>query len=256
MKFLKSKGQHVLIDRRILKRIVGYAELSKNDVVLEVGCGTGNLTKLLLKKVQVHGIEIDARFVEMLRRKFRSEIEAGRFNLIHGNALRVEFPPFTKFVSNIPYNISSPLTFKLLKHPFKLAIVMYQREFAERLVAKAGSKSYGRLSVVAKAYCRAEILEVVPQSAFKPKPEVESAIVKLIPEPEIRVQQREVFEDLVKSVFSCRRKMLGKSIEEWSRTRGLDVDMHIENIKRRRPEEIEAEVYAKIADSVKLQSRV
>jgi 16S rRNA (adenine1518-N6/adenine1519-N6)-dimethyltransferase len=249
MKALRSRGQHILVNRQILGRIADYAELSKDDVVLEVGCGTGNLTEFLLGKAGVvHGIEIDARFIEVLRKRFKNEVKAGRLNLIHGDALKVEFPPFTKFVSNIPYGISSPLTFKLLKHNFRLAIVMYQREFAERLVANAGNKSYGRLSVVAKTYCKAEILETIPSSAFKPKPEVDSAIVKINPEPEVKIQKREVFEDLVRFVFSRRRKMLEKSIEEWGKIRGLRIEIP-ENVKKRRPEEVDPNAYAKMVDS-------
>ncbi len=249
MKLLKSKGQHLLVNRRVLERIVKYAELSKDDVVLEVGCGTGNLTKLLLKNAGiVHGIEIDDRFIEMLKKKFHREIESGKLNLIHGDALKVEFPSFTKFVSNIPYRISSPLTFKLFKYPFELAVVMYQKEFAERLVAKPGSKKYGRLSVVAKVYCKAEILETVPRTAFKPMPEVDSAIVKIIPEPEVKVKNKEIFEDLVRFVFSRRRKMLGKSIEEWSRIGNIHVEIP-EDVRKRRPEDVDASIYAEIADS-------
>jgi len=252
MKLYKSKGQHVLVDWKYLKKIVSYAELSFDDVVLEVGCGTGRLTKLLLRSVEkVYGIEVDERMVRLLQKRFEHEIKSGRFVLIHGDALKVDFPKFDKFVSNIPYNISSPLTFKLLRHNFKLAIVTYQREFAERLVAKPGSKRYGRLSVVARAYCRAEILETIPPKAFKPKPKVESAIVSIVPEPEVEVENLELFEDLVRFAFSRRRKMFGKIVEEWCELKGLKVDLP-EDLKRKRPEEIPPEAYAEIADSVEV----
>ncbi len=250
MKLSKVKGQHMLVSRKFISRIVRYAELSFDDVVLEVGCGTGNLTKFLLRSVEkVYGIEIDERMVGILRKRFEHEIKAGRFVLIHGDALKVEFPEFDKFVASIPYSISSPLTFKLLKHDFKLAVVTYQREFAERLVAKPGSKKYGRLSVVAKAYCRAEILDTIPPKAFKPKPKVESAIVRIFPEPEIEVRNLDVFEDLVRFAFSRRRKMFGKIVEEWCKMKGFSVYVP-EEVRRKRPEEIPPEIYAEIADSV------
>ncbi len=250
MKLHKSKGQHVLVDGRYLRKIVSYAELSFDDVVLEVGCGTGRLTKFLLRSVEkVYGIEVDERMVDYLRKRFEHEIKAGRFVLIHGDALKVNFPEFDKFVANIPYQISSPLTFKLLKHDFELAVVTYQREFAERLVAKPGSKKYGRLSVVARAYCRAEILDRIPPTAFKPKPKVESAIVRIIPEPEVKVKNLDLFEDLVRFAFSRRRKMFGKIIEEWSKEKDLKVEVP-EGLRKKRPEEIPPEVYAEIADSV------
>ncbi len=252
MKLLKSKGQHILINKKYLHKIIKYAELNFDDVVLEVGCGTGRLTRLLLKSVEkVYGIEIDDRMVKYLQKRFEHEIKSGRFVLIQGDALRVEFPEFDKFVASIPYQISSPLTFKLLKHNFKLAVVTYQKEFAERLVAKPGSKKYGRLSVVARAYCRAEILDTIPPTAFKPRPKVESAIVRIIPEPEIKVKNLELFEDLVRFAFSQRRKMFGKIVEEWCEKKDVKVEIS-EDLKKKRPEEIPPEIYAEIADSVEL----
>jgi 16S rRNA (adenine1518-N6/adenine1519-N6)-dimethyltransferase len=250
MKLLKSKGQHILVDKRYLYKIVRYADLSYSDTVLEVGCGTGLLTRLLLKNAKmVYGIEIDGRFVNLLQKKFSTEIESGRFVLIKGDALKVEFPKFDKFVANIPYQISSPLTFKLFKHDFKLAVITYQKEFAERLIAKPGSKKYGRLSVVAKAYCKAEILDIIPPKAFKPKPKVESAIVRMIPEPEIEVKNKELFEDLVRFAFSRRRKKFGKILEEWCEEKSYTIEVPNE-YKDKRPEEIPPEVYAEIADSL------
>jgi 16S rRNA (adenine1518-N6/adenine1519-N6)-dimethyltransferase len=248
MKFLRYQ-QHILASKQVLERICEYSKLNDKDAVLEVGCGTGNLTEFLLRNSRiVYGIEIDLRYIKALERRFANEIKDGRFVLIHGDALKTDFPHFTKFVSNIPYKISSPLTFKLLKHDFKLAVVMYQKEFAERLIAKQGSESYGRLSIIVKSYCKAEILEFVPKTAFKPIPKVDSAIVRFIPEPEITVHKREVFEDLVRFVFSRRRKMLGKSITEWCEMRGIQIQIP-DVIKKKRPEELEPKFYAEIADS-------
>ncbi|AKG91604.1 ribosomal RNA small subunit methyltransferase A [Geoglobus ahangari] len=243
MKFYRREGQHILVDRRVLSRIVRYAELSKSDAVLEVGCGTGNLTSYLLKSSGVvYGIEKDRRFVDLLKKKFSHEISENRFVLIEGDALRVEWPEFNKFVSNIPYNISSELTFRLLEHKFDLAVVMYQKEFAERLVAREGSKSYGRLSVMVKAFCRAEILEIVRPSAFRPRPKVESAIVRLYPEPEIAVRDVEKLDLLLRAAFSSRRKKFGKVL------RSLGVDCDVEGYEDERPENIPPEVYARLSE--------
>ncbi|AEA46418.1 16S rRNA (adenine(1518)-N(6)/adenine(1519)-N(6))-dimethyltransferase RsmA [Archaeoglobus veneficus] len=250
MKFFKSKGQHI-VSKAIARRIAGYAELSKKDTVLEVGCGTGVLTSVLLERAgKVYGIEIDARFVKLLQEKFAKEIDEGRFILIHGDAMKVEFPPFNKFVSNIPYFISSPLTFKLLRHDFDVAVVMYQREFAERLVARKG-ENYGRLSVVVKAYAKPEIVEYVSRKAFRPPPSVDSAVVRLIKKPEIEVENLQIFEDLVRYCFSRRRKQLGKILDEWMESRGIWLEVP-EELRRLRPEDIEPEVYAEIVKSAKL----
>ncbi|HID43637.1 MAG TPA: ribosomal RNA small subunit methyltransferase A [Archaeoglobaceae archaeon] len=245
-------GQHFLVDRRVIRRICDYADLYADDTVLEVGCGRGNLTEELLKRAgKVYGIEIDRNLVSVLRERFQKEIRDGKFELIQGDALKVDFFQFKKFVSNIPYKISSPLTFKLLKSDFEVAVIMYQKEFAERLIANAMGKNYGRLSVIAKSYCRAEILEYVPKTRFRPMPDVDSAIVKIIPKPKFEIRNREVFEDLVTFVFSRKRKMLNKSILEWAELRKLKVNLK-ENLMKKRPEEVEPEVYAMLADSVDL----
>lgn len=242
IKLVKKWGQHILVNKAILQKIVDYAELSREDTVLEVGCGTGNLTENLLKRSKkVIGIERDRRFIDLLERKFKNEIEEGRFELIERDALKIDWPPFDKFVSNIPYQISSPLTFKLFKQDYKLAVVTYQKEFAERLTVSHGKK-YGRLSVIAKTYCRAEILDVIPPEAFKPKPKVESAIVRIIPKPEIEVRNRELFEDFVRFVFTRRRKKFGKIAQEF----GISVP---EDLKDKRPEEIPPEVFAEIVNA-------
>ena len=233
----------MLIDKRVLRRIVEYAEIEEDDLVLEVGCGTGNLTDVLLKRCNVIGIEYDIDMIKQLKVRFRKEIESGRFRLIHGDALKLDFPPFTKFVSNIPYKISSPLTFKLFNYRFKLAVVMYQREFAERLCKP--EKIPNKLGIIAKTYCKAEILEIVKPSAFKPKPKVESAIVKLVPKPELIVSNREVFEDFIKFVFSMRRKKLGKIIEEWCRLRKVKLEFP-DSLKDKRVEEVDFKVFAEM----------
>jgi 16S rRNA (adenine1518-N6/adenine1519-N6)-dimethyltransferase len=141
-------GQHFMVDERVLKREVDYADVSKEDVILEIGPGTGNLTKYLVERAKkVYAIEKDRALARLFEDEF-PEVE-----VIVGDAMEVDWPEFDKMVSNIPYEISSPLTFKLLDHDFKLAVITYQLEFAERLVAYAGDWAYSRLSVM--AYYRA-----------------------------------------------------------------------------------------------------
>ncbi|MFO7968277.1 MAG: 16S rRNA (adenine(1518)-N(6)/adenine(1519)-N(6))-dimethyltransferase RsmA [Archaeoglobaceae archaeon] len=243
-------GQHVLSDRRVIHRLCDYAEISQRDTVLEVGCGSGNITGFLLDRARkVIGMEIDDKYFQDLQEKFREEIENGKLVLLHGDALKLDFPPFNKFTSNIPYSVSSPLTFKLLQYNFEMAAVIYQKEFARRMVADPGSRDYSRLSVVIKSYCDPEFMESVPRGAFRPQPEVTSAIVRLAPRPQFKVKNREIFEEMVKFVFSRRRKMVGKSLSQWSKMRKIELKIP-GDLSKKRPEEIEPEIYAQLADSV------
>lgn len=225
----------------MLRRIVSYAELSEADVVLEVGCGTGNLTEFLLKHAgKVFGIEKDRRFIEVLRKRFHREIESKKFVLIEGDALKVDFPNFNKFVSNIPYSISSPLTFKLFNYDFDLAVVMYQREFAERLVGEDN-----RLGIISKAYCTAEILEIVKPKVFYPKPKVESAIVRIFKRSSLKVEDLEMFSKFVTFAFSMKRKKMKNVVAEFERRFGIKLEMD-EDDAEKRPEELGARKFAEV----------
>lgn len=235
----------MLVNLRIAERIASYAELNESDVVLEVGCGTGNLTQELLKFCKVVGIEKDANLIETIRKRFWREIEEGRLNLIHGDALKLDFPFFTKFVSNIPYEISSPLIFKLLKHRFTLAVLMLQREFAERLCNEDS-----RLGVISKAYCRAKVLELVDRENFRPIPKVDSAITLIVPKPEIEVRNKDLFEKFVTFAFSMRRKKLINIVREFKKRFGISLELD-EELASERPEKIGAKNFAKIVDGIR-----
>lgn len=206
----KVLGQSFLVDAAILERQVGYAQVNKDDIVLEIGAGTGNLTKFLLDGAgKVIVLERDPSMVKVLQSRFSG---ADNLELISGDALEMEFPKFDKVVSNIPYSISSPLTFKLLEHDFTLAVLTYQKEFAERLIAKPGTKNYSRLSV--STYCRADakILEYVSRHVFYPVPKVSSAIVKLVPKTNPLSVDENSFQNLLRGLFAHRRKSVSNAI--------------------------------------------
>ncbi len=206
MKWYK-KDQHFLVDERVINRIIEYGRLNKQDIVLEIGAGYGNLTeKLAEKAARVVAVEADAELAASLNRWKNVDV-------VIGDALKMEFPHFNKVISNLPYSISSPVTFKLLRHKFELGILMYQYEFAKRMVALPKSKDYGRLSVAVQYYADVEILETVPRSAFVTPPEVSSAIVKLVPRPSpYKVQDEEFFMKFLRAVFSQRRKKVRNAI--------------------------------------------
>ncbi|MGC8662993.1 MAG: 16S rRNA (adenine(1518)-N(6)/adenine(1519)-N(6))-dimethyltransferase RsmA [Thermoplasmata archaeon] len=205
----KRLGQVFLSDRNILRLIGDYAQIEEGETVLEIGSGPGNLTKELLSRgAKIVAIEKSKEYFDLLSTILRDEIEKGKLEIINGDALKMEFPYFDKIVSNIPYNISSPLTFKLLNYEFKMGIIMYQKEFAKRLVAKPGSENYSRLSVDFYYFADAEILRIVPKSCFYPVPEVDSALVKITPRKKFTVLDEKIFFNLTKELFSQRRKKI------------------------------------------------
>jgi 16S rRNA (adenine1518-N6/adenine1519-N6)-dimethyltransferase len=206
----KAKGQSYLIDRRVAEREAEYLGIAPGDRVLEVGPGFGTLTRALLDRTDmVTAIELEEGAVRYLRETFP------RLEVIQGDFLAIDVPRFDLFISNVPYSISSPLLFRLLEMDFRRAVLMVQREFAERMVASAGDDAYSRLSV--NVYYRAEcrLLENVPRSRFWPEPEVDSAIVMLTPRPApFRVRDERRYLELVDTLFQQRRKKIGTVLRQ------------------------------------------
>ena len=201
-------GQHFLIDERVADRHVSFAAPQKAETVLEVGPGLGVLTRRLAARAgHVAAIEKDRRLAAGLRDL------APNVEVIEGDVLRVPWPRFDLMVANLPFQVSSPLTFALLGKDFDRAFLMYQREFAERLTAKPGTPHYSRLSVNAYVDCACAIAEVVPRSAFHPRPNVESAIVSLRPRPApFPIDDPDVFRATVDAIFAHRRKTIASAL--------------------------------------------
>jgi len=208
----KSFGQHILRNPQILKNMVEKAALRSTDVILEIGPGTGNLTQLLLEGgKKVIAMEIDPRMVAELNKRFHSEIASKKLEIIFGDFMQQELPFFDICVSNVPYQISSPLTFKLLAHRplFRCAVIMFQKEFALRLAAKPGTDLYCRLSVNVQLLSRVDHLMKVSKNNFKPPPKVESSIVRIEPKnppPEINYIE---WDGLLRICFIKKNKTLG-----------------------------------------------
>jgi 16S rRNA (adenine1518-N6/adenine1519-N6)-dimethyltransferase len=202
----KARGQNFLVDERLAEREIDLLDPSSRDTVLEVGPGLGILTDMLLERAgRVIGIELDGGISSYLSEKY-----GDRMVLIQGDALKIPFPGFDRFISNLPYSISSPLIFKLLEHSFRRGVIMVQREFADRMVASPGTGDYSRLSVNVYYRAECEIAETVPRSRFWPEPEVDSAMVMLRPRrPPFRVRDEEFFFKLVDFLFQNRRKKIG-----------------------------------------------
>ncbi|MFB6157673.1 MAG: 16S ribosomal RNA methyltransferase A [Haloferacaceae archaeon] len=219
-----TRDQHFLVDDRVLDRLPTYLpESADRSHLLEVGAGTGALTDRLLAATdgRVTVVERDRELVAFLREEFAEAVGDGRLTVVAGDAVDVDLPAFTACVSNLPYGASSPITFRLLprKRP---AVLTYQLEFAERLVAAPGTSEYGRLSVAAGHYADPEIVERVPKEAFDPQPAVESAVVRLTPrDPEYEVGDEAFFLRFVKAVFTQRRKTVRNAIRNTAHISGL-----------------------------------
>lgn len=239
----KSKGQNFLIDGRVADRHIAYAGIREGDRVLEVGPGLGILTERMADlPCELTCIELDDILAEYISQTF-----GDRLRLIHGDAVKVDFPEFDVFVSNLPYSVSTPIIFKLLDHRFRTAVVMVQKEFADRMVADVGSPDYSRLTVNLFYRADCEVMETVPASRFNPRPKVDSALVRITPrKAPFDVIDERLFFKVTEITFNHRRKKIGTSLKaagllrpEW------DVPYLDERVENLRPAEI-----AEIADAI------
>lgn len=219
IEFHKSKGQHILKNPLVVQSIVEKSGLKCTDVVLEIGPGTGNLTmKLLEQAKKVVAVELDPRMVLELQRRVQGTPYANHLQIIHGDVMKVDLPYFDVCVANIPYQISSPLTFKLLSHrpSFRAAIIMFQHEFAMRLVAKPGDSLYSRLAVNTQLLARVNHLLKVGKNNFRPPPKVDSSVVRIEPRnppPPINFLE---WDGLVRLCFGRKNKTLSAIFRQGS----------------------------------------
>ncbi len=206
MKYSKRMGQHFLSED-ILRKEVEFAHLSKKDVVLEIGAGDGRLTELLMEKAgKVIAIEKDAKLIEVLEAKL-----SGNVKLICADAMKIDFPKFNKIVSNIPYYLSSPLTFKFFSYKWDEAIITYQKEFAQRFFAKPCDKNYSRLTVAVNYFCTPEKLMTVPKSKFTPHPKVDSIMVRFTLKKNLVID--DFFLHITSKLFQHKRKLVRSALK-------------------------------------------
>ncbi|KAJ6048329.1 uncharacterized protein N7446_011012 [Penicillium canescens] len=208
-------GQHVLKNPGIAAAIVEKAELKQSDIVLEIGPGTGNLTaKILEKAKKCIAVELDPRMAAEVTKRFQSTPYQKRLDVILGDVMKTELPYFDVCISNTPTRyISSPLTFKLLatSPAPRSCILMFQREFALRLFAKPGDKLYSRLSVNAQMWAKIDHIMKVGKNNFKPPPQVESSVIRMVPKnprPQINYEE---WDGLLRIVFVRKNKTLRSS---------------------------------------------
>ncbi len=175
-------SQHFLINKEIIKKIVSKSNLTKKDIVLEIGAGTGNLTQELLKTgAKIIAIEIDKRLVSKLKERFGNK---KNIKIIQADILKYEIPQsITRIVSNLPYEISAPITEKLIKewNGEYWCVLMYQQEFAEKMLAAPGVPWFSRISFLINTYTKCKELFLVGRENFHPIPKVDSMVVELHP---------------------------------------------------------------------------
>lgn len=224
----KKLGQNFLINEQIVQGIVAAAMLKEDDEVLEIGPGIGTLTQGLLEAgAKVTAVEIDRKLLDVLDKTL-----AGyeKLRIIHGDILRInikEEMPAVKYkvVANLPYYITTPIILGLLEQrlPIELLVTMVQKEVAERMIARPGTKDYGALSVAVQYYTSPEIMFIVPPASFMPPPAVDSAVIRCIvrDEPPVTLKSEKVFFRIVKAAFSQRRKTLSNALK----TTGASAEM-------------------------------
>lgn len=210
---IKKHGQHLLKNMGIVDKIVAASEIKPSDTVFEIGPGTGVLTMRLLEAAKrVIACEIDPRMAAEVRKRAAA---AGRNNLEvqENDVLRTKWPAFDVCAANLPYQISSPFVFRLLAHrpTFRCAVLMFQKEFAERLIANVGDSQYGRLALNTRLFVKVTCVCKVSRGSFTPPPEVDSMVVKVVPrDPPIEVDFRE-WDGLMRICFGRKRKTLRSS---------------------------------------------
>ncbi|KAK5080871.1 Dimethyladenosine transferase [Lithohypha guttulata] len=204
-------GQHVLKNPGVAQAIVDKADLKQSDIVLEVGPGSGNLTVRILEKAKkCIAVELDPRMAAEVTKRVQGTPAGKRLDVVLGDVIKTDLPYFDVCISNTPYQISSPLTFKLLATAPapRVCILMFQREFALRLFAKPGDKLYSRLSVNAQMWAKIDHIMKVGKNNFKPPPAVESSVVRMVPKnPRPNISYEE-WDGLLRICFVRKNKML------------------------------------------------
>ena len=246
IKAKKSLGQNFLTDSRVARQIIDAVSPLLTDIVLEIGPGTGALTRMLVERSgYVEAVEIDSRLADELRHLVKSQ----NLSIVTGDALRLDWRELitstkskaqsgcrveehqlrVRIVANLPYYISTPIIEKLLslgRNVFDMTL-MLQKEVADRITTGPGGKDYGYLSVLVQYHCVASKLFEVPPSAFEPAPKVRSAVIKLTvrERPAVDVADQAQFFALVRASFAQRRKTILNNLKAASSALGLNQNL-------------------------------
>ncbi|MBR0426649.1 MAG: 16S rRNA (adenine(1518)-N(6)/adenine(1519)-N(6))-dimethyltransferase RsmA [Clostridia bacterium] len=263
----KNLGQNFLIDDNALQDIANGAEISKNDLVIEIGPGLGSLTKLLLEKAKkVICIELDKKMVKILKDRF---IAYNNLEIINEDVLRIDLNDLikaekendtsiknVKVVANLPYYITTPIIMKLVENDLDIngITVMIQKEVAERLIAIPGTKETGAITYTMYYYCEGKKIRKVENTCFIPEPEVTSEVITLnLREiPAVQVKDKKVMFNIIKSAYMQRRKTLINSLTSVgvfkNKEEGIQMLKKLGLKEDIRPENMKIEDFAKLTD--------
>ena len=259
----KRLGQHFLIDRNILSKVVRTAEVGKEDVVIEVGPGSGEMTLALARLVKhVIAVEVDQKMVEILKEKLA---DCPNVEVVKSDILKVDFKRLyeregrpVKVVANLPYQISTPLLFRFIeaKEAFSTLTLMLQREVAERMAAPSGGKEYGPLSIFVQLFLNVSIRFFIKPSAFFPPPKIESAVVHMVwkEKPTIEAKDEAWFKTVVKACFGYRRKTLLNALKHSEHFPVQSIESRMKQAAidpQRRPETLTIEEFIRLAEALR-----
>lgn len=264
-KFSKSLGQNFLIDGNIVKKIVRDAGITKDDYILEVGPGIGTLTEeLSLRAKKVVAVEIDKNLLPIL------DITLKRYEnieILHGDILDIDIKQLiderleggpVKVVANLPYYVTTPIIARFLEEDLNVEslTIMVQKEVAQRMVSKEGSKVYGSLSVFVNFYSEPEILLNVPKSVFMPSPKIDSAVIRLNMKKDLPRVDKDQFFKVVKASFSKRRKTILNALSSYGfQLTKEEFKTALENAAidpKSRAEELNLEQFASLSEALPL----
>jgi len=258
----KSLGQNFLIDKSIQKKITSACDLSKEDIVLEIGAGMGDLTEQLVTAAKrVYALEVDRRLFPFLEQKLSAHINC---QLVKEGILEFDINKFLqnnlvkqkiKVVGNIPYYISSPIIEHLIQYRANIdtVFITVQKEFGRRINATAGSKEYGSFSCFVQYYAQSKIVFNIKKGSFRPSPKVDSCFLslKFRQKPPVELRDEELFFKLIRSAFNQRRKTLRNSLADFITLGSLETFLDGEGLDRNvRPEDLTLDKFARLSNAI------
>ena len=262
-KHKKKLGQNFLTNKEIIKKIADIANINKNTNIIEIGPGSGNLTEELIKKnpKKIYAIEFDkdlTNFLEEIKNSYKN------FNYTISDALSFDEKSIFKnnsiIFGNLPYNISLKLLIKWIYSdpwpPFyNQMILMFQKEVADRIIAKSNTKKYGRISILTDARLNVQFHFNISKKEFNPEPKVDSSVLSFTPKKNsnFKLEDLNILSNLTKIIFNTKRKMISKTLKKLLNEKELKI-INFENIKNLRPENLDFNFYHKLVDLIKSRS--